>query len=126
MTRDRVTDARNAVRPFCRNGGPSVTCSVQPTGLSTPAGFRTVSRIQTARPLSSIRRFYLDTLTHDTTLLRAAIELVGPERVLLGSDYPFDMGLERPAEPVRELRLAPKDEEAILGGNALRLLGQPA
>jgi len=77
----------------------------------------------TESPVDSIRRFYLDTVTHDPTLLRAAIEFAGAERVLLGSDYPFDMGLERPAEPVRELGLDPQDEAAILGGNALRLLG---
>lgn len=75
-------------------------------------------------PLESIRRFHFDTVTHDPTLLRALVEFAGADRVLLGSDYPFDMGLEQPAEPVRELVLDPEDEAAILGGNALRLLGR--
>ena len=76
----------------------------------------------TESPLESIRRFHFDTVTHDATLLRALVEFAGADRVLLGSDYPFDMGLERPAEPVRELRLDPGDEAAVLGENALRLL----
>ena len=75
-------------------------------------------------PEASLRRFLYDTVTHDAALLRAVVEFAGPERVLLGSDYPFDMGLERPADAVRELSLDPADEERILGGNALRLLGQ--
>jgi aminocarboxymuconate-semialdehyde decarboxylase len=75
-------------------------------------------------PLESLRRFHFDTVTHDATLLRALVDFAGSDRVLLGSDYPFDMGLERPAEPVRELGLAAADQAAILGRNALRLVGR--
>jgi len=75
-------------------------------------------------PEDSLRRFYYDTLTHDEGLLRAVVDFAGADRMVCGSDYPFDMGLERPADPVRALGLAPEDEEAILSGNALRLIGQ--
>src|SRR5829696_8872961 len=42
-------------------------------------------------PAESIRRFYFDSVTHDTELLRALVEFAGADRVLLGTDYPFDM-----------------------------------
>jgi aminocarboxymuconate-semialdehyde decarboxylase len=74
-------------------------------------------------PEDSLRRFYFDTITHDPALLRSLIEYVGADHVLLGSDYPFDMGVERPAEIVRALNLAPADEAKILSGNAARLFG---
>jgi aminocarboxymuconate-semialdehyde decarboxylase len=74
-------------------------------------------------PEDSIRRFYFDTLTHDDALLRALIDYVGPDHVLLGSDYPFDMGDARHVDTVRALGLAPDVEVAILAGNAERLLG---
>jgi aminocarboxymuconate-semialdehyde decarboxylase len=75
-------------------------------------------------PDDSLSRFYFDTVTHDENLLRELVALAGADRVLCGSDYPFDMGVERPAEIVRALGLASDEEQAILGGNALRLLGQ--
>jgi len=73
---------------------------------------------------AALRRLLVDTVVHDVDVLRGLVEHFGPESVLLGSDYPFDMGSERPAEIVRALRLPPEDESAILGGNALRLLAQ--
>jgi aminocarboxymuconate-semialdehyde decarboxylase len=75
-------------------------------------------------PDDSLSRFYFDTVTHDENVLREVVALAGADRVLCGSDYPFDMGVERPAEIVRALGLAPDEEQAILGGNARRLLGQ--
>jgi aminocarboxymuconate-semialdehyde decarboxylase len=75
-------------------------------------------------PDESIRRFYFDTLTHDEELLRALIAYAGPDHVLLGSDYPFDMGDARHVDTVRALGLAPDVEHAVLGGNAERLLAE--
>jgi aminocarboxymuconate-semialdehyde decarboxylase len=75
-------------------------------------------------PEDSIRRFYFDTLTHDPALLRALIDYTGPDHVLLGSDYPFDMGDARHVDTVRALGLAPDVEAAVLAGNAERLLAE--
>jgi aminocarboxymuconate-semialdehyde decarboxylase len=74
------------------------------------------------QPERSIRRFYFDTIVHDTALLRALVAYAGPEHVLLGSDYPFDMGDLRAADSVRSCEFNPDVEAAILGGNAERLL----
>jgi aminocarboxymuconate-semialdehyde decarboxylase len=73
-------------------------------------------------PEDSIRRFYFDTLTHDDQLLRALIDYAGADHVLLGSDYPFDMGDARHVDTVRALGLPSEVEAAILAGNAERLL----
>jgi aminocarboxymuconate-semialdehyde decarboxylase len=70
----------------------------------------------------SIRRFLFDTVTHDPALLRELVETVGADRVLLGSDYPFDMADPHPVQTVRRARLAEEDEAALLSGNAERLL----
>jgi aminocarboxymuconate-semialdehyde decarboxylase len=73
-------------------------------------------------PDDSLRRFYFDTLTHDEALLRALIDYAGAEHVLLGSDYPFDMGDARHVETVRALGLDADVEARILSGNAEELI----
>ncbi len=69
-----------------------------------------------------IRRFLFDTVTHDPGLLGALIETVGAERVLLGSDYPFDMGDRNPVQTVAEAGLGEEAQRTVLAGNAAREL----
>jgi len=74
-------------------------------------------------PLAYLRRFTYDTVSHSAEALRYLIGLVGADRVMVGSDYCFDMGYERPVQIVTGLRgLRAQDRTKILGGNASRLL----
>jgi len=66
-----------------------------------------------------LKRFYFDTLTHDSQALRYLVELVGAERLVLGTDAPFDMGDDHPRDTLSVLS---RDEVATLRKNALRLL----
>jgi aminocarboxymuconate-semialdehyde decarboxylase len=75
------------------------------------------------KPSSYLKKFYFDTITFDAGLLENLIERVGAKQVLLGSDYPFDMGDTDPVGFVGGLKgISVKDRERILGGNAARLL----
>jgi aminocarboxymuconate-semialdehyde decarboxylase len=75
-----------------------------------------------AGPDAALRQFYYDALTHDAALLTGLVGYAGADRVLLGSDRPFDMGSDR---PVQEVRVLPDTmaQSLVLGGNACRLLG---
>jgi aminocarboxymuconate-semialdehyde decarboxylase len=74
-------------------------------------------------PMESFQRFYYDTVVHDVGVLRDLVDFAGPDHVVVGSDYPFDMGVAQPAEVVRALNLSKADEEKILDKTAAGLLG---
>lgn len=86
---------------------------------------RPEARDRARRPFGAyLRRFTYDTITHAPQLLRFLIDTVGADRVMLGSDFCFDMGYERPRDIVtKRLRLRAADQRRILRDNAARLLG---
>ncbi|GAA4052521.1 amidohydrolase family protein [Streptomyces shaanxiensis] len=73
-------------------------------------------------PSSYLKRLYFDSLVHDPYVLRELIRVAGADRVLLGSDFPFDMGTEDPVGALRAARLSDADFNAVRGGNAAALL----
>ena len=70
-----------------------------------------------------IDRFYYDTILHAKPQLEFLVASVGPSRVLLGSDYPYDMGTGECVRQVNALWTDDSEKAAILNGNAMTLLG---
>jgi aminocarboxymuconate-semialdehyde decarboxylase len=77
-------------------------------------------------PSSYLKKLYFDSLVHSGAELRALVAAAGPEQVVLGSDYPFDMGSDRPVADVAAARLPAGDEARVLAGNAATLGITPA
>jgi len=77
-------------------------------------------------PAASLRRFYYDTILHAAAPLEYLVRAAGADHVLLGSDYPFDMGTLECARQVKALGIAEADRATILGQGAAALLGAPS
>jgi aminocarboxymuconate-semialdehyde decarboxylase len=74
-------------------------------------------------PSTYLEKFYFDTITFDSGMLRNLVDRYGPGQVLLGTDYPYDMGEENPVGLINSVpRLKSAEKEKIVGGNAARLL----
>ncbi len=77
-------------------------------------------------PSSYLRRIYVDSLVHDPRALRLVLDVFGPERVALGSDYPFPLGEERPGALIDSLGLPEATRDRLRAGTALEWLGRDA
>ncbi len=74
-------------------------------------------------PSTYLRQLYFDTMVFDTEDLSLLISRYGADHVLLGSDYPYDMGVDDPVSLVTGIEgLDDKELALVLGGNAARLL----
>ncbi len=73
-------------------------------------------------PSSYLSKIWFDTVVHDAQGLRRLVETVGADRVVLGSDFPFDMGLDDPVTEVRAAGLPEDVVRRILGENADALI----
>ena len=74
-------------------------------------------------PTSYLKKFYFDTITFDPEMLRNLIDKFGPQQVLLGTDYPFDMGEEDPVGLINSVpRLSARGQAEDHGETAARLL----
>ncbi|MGW6455908.1 amidohydrolase family protein [Streptomyces sp. NPDC055078] len=81
---------------------------------------RDLVRADSPKPPSAyVRRFHVDSAVFDPRALRLLVDVMGPDRVMLGTDYPFPLGEQRPGAVVRDCPgLSDTERALILGGNA--------
>jgi aminocarboxymuconate-semialdehyde decarboxylase len=73
-------------------------------------------------PEKIIQSFLYDTICHSRASLEFLIAQAGVERVMLGSDYPYDMAMLDCVQHVRSLSISDSDKNSILGARAQALL----
>lgn len=76
-------------------------------------------------PRTYLGKFYLDSLVHDPKALDYLVELVGAERVALGTDYPFPLGETEPGKLIESMPYDGAVKERLLSGTALEWLNLP-
>ena len=72
-------------------------------------------------PVAALGAIYTDTILHDARVLKFVIEMMGTERLMMGSDMPFPIGDSEPMKIVAEAGLSPAQTVSINGALAARL-----
>lgn len=77
-------------------------------------------------PRDYLQRLYFDSCVHDAAALRYLLDVVGTDRVMLGTDYPFPLGEQSPGAGIEALGLDQSEREQLFHRTALAWLGLPA
>jgi aminocarboxymuconate-semialdehyde decarboxylase len=72
-------------------------------------------------PDEALRHLYVDTLVHDARVLRFVADVVGIDRIMLGTDMPFPIGDDKPLELVKAAGFSESEAKSINGGLAAQL-----
>jgi aminocarboxymuconate-semialdehyde decarboxylase len=73
-------------------------------------------------PRDYLGRFYFDSLVHDPAMLDYLMELVGPGKIALGTDYPFPLGELEPGSLIHSMDYSSDVKAQLLHGSALNWL----
>ncbi len=74
-------------------------------------------------PREYVRRIYYDSLVHDPLMLRYLVDLVGADRIALGTDYPFPLGDLEPGKLIESGDYDDQTKHRMLWGTAFEWLG---
>ena len=77
------------------------------------------------RPSEYIDRFYFDTITHNDSALRWLIDRVGDDKIVIGTDLPFDMADDDPLGRLARVSTDDNEVERITEANPRKLFGLP-
>jgi aminocarboxymuconate-semialdehyde decarboxylase len=128
----RVTDTMIAVARLLfagypvRYAGAKIVCGIGGAGLPGILGrLRTNHNLDAALgdPEANLKALWFDTILQDPRTLRFVADVVGADRLMLGSDYPFPIGDMRPADIIESAGFTPAEKEAMRYGTAAALFG---
>ncbi len=74
-------------------------------------------------PRKYLKQFYLDSLVHDPLMLDMLMKLMGPDKIALGTDYPFPLGELAPGKLIDSMPYSLEVKERLMSGTALEWLG---
>jgi predicted TIM-barrel fold metal-dependent hydrolase len=94
---------------------------LKPVGSERMGAYH-LRNLQHGRPSSYLRRFYYDTVVFEPTALKYLVDRVGADRVVVGTDWPFDMADPDPMNTVGRAGLDPIAAGQVLGETAAALL----
>ena len=83
-----------------------------------PEGGHHISR----PPSTYLRQMYFDCLVFDEAHLEFLVKQMGADHVMIGTDYPYDMGHYAPLDQIAKADLTDQEKATIIGGTAARLL----
>jgi aminocarboxymuconate-semialdehyde decarboxylase len=69
-----------------------------------------------------LKRIWFDSLVYTPDGLEHLVRQVGASQVVIGTDYPFDMGERDPLRQIARANISEADRERIRGANALEML----